>query len=107
MRNHYLFFRFHVIFIGCCFLLFGSLVNGQISWKPIENQKVSQYPVPLVKERYYELIPSKNQIKASKSNFNMINQTNKSIFSNLEKSITTFINSNSWSDKSFLNHEKE
>tara|TARA_B110000438_G_scaffold39778_1_gene39686 strand:- start:4138 stop:5031 length:894 start_codon:yes stop_codon:yes gene_type:complete len=39
-------------------------------------------------------------------NSDMINQTNKSIFSNLEKSITTFINSNSWSDKSFLNHEK-
>ena len=74
MRNHFFFFRLHVIFIGCCFLLFGSLANGQISWKPIENQKVSQYPVPLVKERYYELIPSKNQIKASKSNFNIINQ---------------------------------
>ena len=74
VRNHFFFFRLHVIFIGCCFILFGSLANGQISWKPIENQKVSQYPVPLVKERYYELIPSKNQIKASKSNFNIINQ---------------------------------
>ena len=39
-------------------------------------------------------------------NSDMINQTNKSIFSNLEKSITTFINSNSWSENSFLNHEK-
>jgi len=39
-------------------------------------------------------------------NSDKINQTNKSIFSNLEKSITTFINTNSWSNKSFLNHEK-
>ena len=39
-------------------------------------------------------------------NSDQINQTNKSIFSNLEKSITTFINSNSWSENIFLNHEK-
>ena len=39
-------------------------------------------------------------------NSDKINQTNKSIFSNLEKSIGTFINSNSWSKNSFLNHEK-
>ena len=39
-------------------------------------------------------------------NSDQINQTNKSIFSNLEKTITTFINSNSWSENIFLNHEK-
>ncbi|MBT6448505.1 MAG: DUF4835 family protein, partial [Flavobacteriaceae bacterium] len=31
-------------------------------------------------------------------NSDQINQTNKAIFLNLEKSITTFINSKSWSD---------
>ena len=39
-------------------------------------------------------------------NSNKINQTNKSMFSNLEKSISTFINSTSWSNNSLLNHEK-
>ena len=39
-------------------------------------------------------------------NSDQINQTNKSVFSNLEKSITTFINSKSWSDTNFLIHEK-
>ena len=39
-------------------------------------------------------------------NSNRINQTNKSMFSNLEKSISTFINSTSWSNNSLLNHEK-
>ncbi len=39
-------------------------------------------------------------------NSDQINQTNKSIFSNLEKSIITFINSKSWSSNNLLNHEK-
>ena len=39
-------------------------------------------------------------------NSNKINQTNKSMFSNLEKSISTFINSTSWSNNSLSNHEK-
>ena len=39
-------------------------------------------------------------------NSDQINQTNKAVFSNLEKSITTFINSKSWSDNNFLIHEK-
>ena len=39
-------------------------------------------------------------------NSDQINQTNKAIFLNLEKSITTFINSKSWSDNNYLIHEK-
>ena len=39
-------------------------------------------------------------------NSNKINQTNKSMFSNLEKSISTFINSTTWSNNSLSNHEK-
>ena len=39
-------------------------------------------------------------------NSDQINQTSKAIFLNLEKSITTFINSKSWSDNNFLIHEK-
>ena len=39
-------------------------------------------------------------------NSDQINQTNKSVFSNLEKSISTFINFNSWSENTLLNHEK-
>ena len=39
-------------------------------------------------------------------NSDQINQTNKAVFSNLEKSITTFINSKSWSDNNYLIHEK-
>ena len=39
-------------------------------------------------------------------NSDQINQTSKAIFLNLEKSITTFINSKSWSDNNYLIHEK-
>ena len=39
-------------------------------------------------------------------NSDQINQTNKTVFLNLEKAITTFINSKSWSDNNFLIHEK-
>ena len=39
-------------------------------------------------------------------NSNQINQTNKSIFSNFEKSVSSFINSNKWSNNNFSNHEK-
>ena len=39
-------------------------------------------------------------------NSDQINQTNKAVFSNLQKSITTFINSKSWSDNNYLIHEK-
>ena len=39
-------------------------------------------------------------------NSNQINQTNKSIFSNFEKSVSSFINSNKWSNNNFSSHEK-
>ena len=39
-------------------------------------------------------------------NSNQINQTNKSIFSNFEKSASSFINSNKWSNNNFSSHEK-
>ena len=39
-------------------------------------------------------------------NSNLINQTNKSVFSNLEKSISTLINSYSWTNDKILDYEK-
>lgn len=50
------------------------MAYGQSSWKPIENIKPSLHPIPLVKERYYELIPNKDQIKASKTEAGFLNQ---------------------------------
>ena len=39
-------------------------------------------------------------------NSNLINQTNKSVFDNLEKSISTFINTSSWTNNKILDYEK-
>ena len=39
-------------------------------------------------------------------NSNLINQTNKSVFDNLEKSISTFINTSSWTNNKILAYEK-
>ena len=39
-------------------------------------------------------------------NSDFINQTNKSVFNNLEKSISNFINLNSWTENKMLDFEK-
>ena len=74
MSNLFFFFKTNKIFLGCCFLLFGLIANGQISWKQIENLKVSQFPIPLVKEAYFELIQGKDNLKLLKSDYDFMNQ---------------------------------
>jgi subtilisin-like proprotein convertase family protein len=66
------YFNLLLSFIGCCFFLFGQQAQGQDSWKVIGNSKLSQYPVPLVNEQYYELVHSQDVIKpfSSKSSSN-------------------------------------
>ena len=74
MINLFFFFKTNKVFLGCCFLLFGLIANGQISWKQIENLKVSQFPIPLAKEAYFELIQSKDDLKLLKSDYDFMNQ---------------------------------
>ena len=74
MSKLFFFFKTNKLFLKCCFLFFGSIANGQISWKQIVNPKISQYQIPLVKEAYYELIQGKDDLKVLRSDYDIMNQ---------------------------------
>ena len=42
-------------FITCCLLLISFSVQSQFSWRQVEDPKLSVFPQPLVKERYFQL----------------------------------------------------
>lgn len=42
-------------FITCCLLLISVSAQSQFSWRQVEDPKLSVFPQPLVKERYFQL----------------------------------------------------
>lgn len=74
MHKRVFFFKTPLIYIGCCFLLISSITYGQSSWKRIENSSISQFPVPLVKEHFYERIPTRDRGQTSKSELSILYQ---------------------------------